>query len=927
MSTAPHDPASGSQPVPLTDTVVKPKPKFGSYELHGELGRGGMGTVYRAYDPVLERDVALKVLPVDAPPELRHRFLREGRAAAKLKHPNLCPVYTAGTLDGYDFIAMELVEGPTLRAAPAYQPPVVPRAAAELVRTLAGAIGAAHARAITHRDLKPSNVVMCDTEPVVIDFGVAKHGASDQQLTRAGAVVGTPLYMAPEQARGAQSVGPPADVWSLGAMLFELVTGSVPFRGANEFDTAILTANTPAPDPRELNPELDSALAAIIARCLEKETAARFQNGTELAAALTAYLDAPAASPFALPDDATEPDAPAPARRAGRARRRLKWALAGATVVLCAVVVGLLISNRTPHVTVNKPDPIPVPSSDSIPPPVPREPFVNLAEGAGQTFRFGNYEYLIDATPIGAKTWLDAHQSAKRTVMWLDAYQVERDVRFAALATDAVHAEWNAALDLPCGAALAPNNVKQLGMDTDYEFVSVSLYNAPGLKGAFLWHRGKKPYLWQVDLPGGNLKMAADSHLKSGSAVGFVRPLDARCWAYAFVPPKSNGKSDYLSASEAREIDDFFKKLRAEHGPTCRPGVIAVGGPDKARVYGATALTDSAVTDYRYTVGATAEELKRLAAQNVRDGFVPVSLTGYYEGPGSRFCAIWVKREPKSITNLDPKHGTTFTAPGWQYLIDATPVGIEQWLKDRKSDGHSVIWLDAYLVDGKSRFAALAALDERAKSWIASTDVPYAQFNINQDRGINGLVPAQARLVSLSVYQERGEFVASLWHSGTGTFQVWPGEDGNNIKRQTDDAGAKGALIPQIRPYIRKDADKPQLRWAWYKLNPGRGCVCLSDGFEQDVNEFVTNNRTNGKRPGAIGAVSHGGRMYYAATMYPDDTVEAFDFETRIPGDVLRDKVKWFAEKGYEPASLTGYGTTDGTRFAVVWVKRKPAKK
>src|SRR5262245_7878743 len=210
---------------------------FGRYELRALLGRGGMGTIYLAHDPHLDRLVALKI-PRPREEDLlvwRKRFQTEARAAATLLHPNICPVFEVGEVDARPYLTMAYIEGETLAARlRRVGPPPIPEALA-LVRAVAGALAEAHDRGIVHRDLKPANVLIDRRgQPVVMDFGLALcTGATDEsRLTKSGVAVGTPSYMPPEQAAGDQdAVGPPADVYALGVILYELVTGRLPFQG------------------------------------------------------------------------------------------------------------------------------------------------------------------------------------------------------------------------------------------------------------------------------------------------------------------------------------------------------------------------------------------------------------------------------------------------------------------------------------------------------------------------------------------------------------------------------------------------------------------------------------------------------------------------------------------------------------------------
>ncbi len=302
-------------------------PAVPGYEILDELGRGGMGVVFRARQTSLNRTIALKMLLAGrlASSAEARRFRAEAEAAARLQHPNVVQIHEVGENQGQPYLALEYVEGGSLadrlRGAP--QPP---RWAAELVETLARAVQAAHARGVVHRDLKPANVLLtADGTPKIADFGLAKRLDAQTAATQTGAVLGTPAYMAPEQAGGkAREVGPAADVWALGALLYECLTGRPPFTGPTPTDTLLrVLSEEPAP-PRKLNPAAPRDLETIALKCLRKEPQKRYGSAGELADDLRRFLQGQAirARPLSL---------------AERLWRRRRWLAAG--LALLAVVL------------------------------------------------------------------------------------------------------------------------------------------------------------------------------------------------------------------------------------------------------------------------------------------------------------------------------------------------------------------------------------------------------------------------------------------------------------------------------------------------------------------------------------------------------------------------------------------------------------
>jgi WD40 repeat protein len=300
-------------------------PKVAGYEVQGELGRGGMGVVYRAHHLQLQRLVALKVIRADEPDEpQRARFLAEARAAAGLRHPHIVQVYEVGEHNGRPFAALELLEGGTL-SAKVSQSPLPASEAAGVVETLARAVQHAHEQGIVHRDLKPANVLLtADGTPKVADFGLARRLGEAGQ-TQTGALVGTPSYMAPEQAGGKKDIGPAADAYGLGAILYECLTGRPPFRGDTPLETLRQVLDDDPVPPRRLQPKVPRDLDTICLKCLHKDPARRYARALDLAEDLRRLR-------------AGEPVA---ARPVGPGERLLKWARRRPAAALLLLLIAL----------------------------------------------------------------------------------------------------------------------------------------------------------------------------------------------------------------------------------------------------------------------------------------------------------------------------------------------------------------------------------------------------------------------------------------------------------------------------------------------------------------------------------------------------------------------------------------------------------
>ncbi len=308
---------------------------FGDYELIGEPTHGGMSVVYRAVQRSLNRPVALKMLrggPLADRDELR-RFRLEAEAVANLDHPNIVPIYEVGEHDGLCYFAMKLIDGGSLAQRLVNNRPN-PKAAASLMATVARAVHHAHQRGILHRDLKPSNIVI-DTagQPHVTDFGLAKRMGGSSELTQSGVILGTPSYMAPEQASGRnKAITTATDVYGLGGILYALLTGKPPFKGDSVQETLEQVRQQPPEPPSGIGRDVDRDLETICLKCLEKEPDRRYASALALAEDLERWLRG-------------EPTVARPLSRPARLRRwawhRRGWLAAGAAALVMLVLIGL----------------------------------------------------------------------------------------------------------------------------------------------------------------------------------------------------------------------------------------------------------------------------------------------------------------------------------------------------------------------------------------------------------------------------------------------------------------------------------------------------------------------------------------------------------------------------------------------------------
>ncbi|HEX4607757.1 MAG TPA: protein kinase [Urbifossiella sp.] len=352
------------------EILVLPR-AFGRYRLLAEIGRGGMGTVYLAHDGELDRRVALKIprFGQSRDPRAAERFRREAQAAAGINHPNLCPVFDIGRTDGLDYFTMPYLEGESLAAMIARAAPLPLEDAVRLIRQIAAGLEAAHAVGVVHRDLKPSNILLgAGGAPVVMDFGLARRvGPGAPTLTDEGAVIGTAAYLPPEQIGcDPEAMGPRCDVYGLGIILYELLTGRVPFVGTPAAVLQKVLAEEPA-SPAALRPGLDPRVAAVCLKAIAKEPARRFASMGDFVRALD--------------------DAAASVAAPGRVRIPSRRTAAAATVVLVGAGVGMAawhIVRRTDPTPVAE-QPVPAPD---VPAAATPHPLIRGSEWTGRfTFR------------------------------------------------------------------------------------------------------------------------------------------------------------------------------------------------------------------------------------------------------------------------------------------------------------------------------------------------------------------------------------------------------------------------------------------------------------------------------------------------------------------------------------------------------------
>jgi predicted Ser/Thr protein kinase len=389
--------------------MIGPGSELGGFAIESIAGRGGMGVVYRARQRLPDRIVALKVISSEYAddPQFRTRFEREAAIAAQIEHPNVIPVHAVGEADGTLFIAMRFVDGVDLRKILTQEGRLDPSRAASIVDQVAQALDAAHARGLVHRDVKPANILVSSSggrEHVYLsDFGLARHVVGSHGLTGTGAFIGTIDYVAPEQARG-DPVDARADIYSLGCVLFQAVTGTVPFPADNDLAKLFAHGSQPPPSARERNPTLPVEFDTVLKRAMAKDPGDRQASAGDLGRAAIAAASGTSpiapertvATGAAAPGQAPPEPAASPRRSPAGPRRKWIWVGAGAAALAIAAVLAIVLSGGSGKPAVSTLSLTPVQSQD-VPAITHRRPLQTVATDAP-----GGYSYRVTLDTVNA---------------------------------------------------------------------------------------------------------------------------------------------------------------------------------------------------------------------------------------------------------------------------------------------------------------------------------------------------------------------------------------------------------------------------------------------------------------------------------------------------------------------------------------------
>lgn len=905
---------------------------FGRYELRSLLGRGGMGAVYLAYDPTLDRMVALKI-PRPFAEEIhawRDRFLAEARSAAVVQHPNICPVHEVGEIDGQPYLTMPFLEGETLAARLKQVGRLSVNESFGWMATLARAMGEAHQRGIVHRDLKPANIMIDRRgQPIIMDFGLAYRAAQsdDLRLTLSGVALGTPEYMPPEQAGGDYgSLGPPADVYSLGAILNEMVTGSVPFK-AKSFGKLVAQIERDAPPSvRAANPEVDAAAESIIFRCLQKAPTDRFASGDELAHAIDDYIrgvrKVQSKANFVVAPSGESATAPYRIER-----KRSTWPIFAGGVVGLGIALMVLWSVVSGFGGNGGSSPI-----------VPKEPGGNLlpiaAPVRSTVVNVPNWTILTDASKTETEAWIAELKEKNHSLMWLEVVAVDGKPFYSGVAAhDQRQPNWKAFLDITYEEI---NNVQALGQRIDaqrYVVNSLSGYPENGrLTFAVVFHEGLRPGAGIGCMQLDAMKGKIPDLLAKGMGPRLIRPISKGgnlTEVAALFEPSANTATLYGLNVTGEDLSNEFKTLREQNYYPYAVTPVAVNNELR---FTYTFCDQSTPVDWRHELDWTAADFHKHAEDLSRLGYAPDSVTPYLWNGAIRYSSVWLKprdeiakvgaEKPAPQPALPvrmPASKKLIEIAGWTILADASLEELKTWIDEQRAAKRSLMWLDVVGVEEKPIFAALCAHDGRQKEWTALLDLTMEE--INDVNKLELRVSSTDNLVaSLSGYHASGQPV--------GVALFYPGKKPQCILGM----GLVPILQPQMRQYtdngyhaklLRPFSMGGKLFNCTVYLEPSSHLQGLYGLNLTEANWKSSLDTLKKKKqyPLLVAPCEMNNelRITYTSSDAPSDKV----WEHRL--DLTSDALKAFAEdlssKGYYPISLAPYTWNGEVRYSTVWLK------
>jgi serine/threonine protein kinase len=611
---------------------------LGTYRVLRQLGEGGMGIVYLAEDSVLQRPVALKVMQPQfaASADHRERFAREARAAAAIEHDHIVPIYQVREANGVPFLAMKLLQGESLNSYLKRSATMTPTVAMRLGRQIALGLAAAHARGLIHRDIKPANIWL-EKEPAgrvkLLDFGLAR-GQDNAHLTAAGVIVGTPSYMSPEQAR-AEIVDARADLFSLGVVLYRVLAGRLPFMARDGVSTLIAVSTLQPAPLRALNPDVPTALDAVVMRLLEKDPSRRPASAAETAQLLEAAMKAP---PVVQPVQAIAQDPAAPTevipvvapirvtpRRRARKSRRGLWIVLSAVALLAATVALIVYLTRSSG-----------PPRDETKTPSPPEPRTVVRPPSRYLAIHG-----VDSAALVA--WAgELRQTGYRPIS-LSGYTVGGKPLFAAIAVKNDEGyPWELRHDLPSEGyqQLFTTELTPRG----YRAISVTGFlDGNVLRYGAVWIQEPMRRAWWAhhNRTAAQTQDAAVEYGQKGMqavcVAGYTNGTEPR-FSSIFTDEPGN-RIALLDLSPEEYVKTVAAWTVRRYRPLHISAYQGAGGTELSVVF----IFDDGTQPWEAHHDLTADQYQKKVDDWTERGYRPLCITGYAEEGSARYATIWVK--------------------------------------------------------------------------------------------------------------------------------------------------------------------------------------------------------------------------------------------------------------------------------------------
>jgi serine/threonine protein kinase len=912
---------------------------FGRYELRALLGRGGMGAVYQAYDPELDRLVALKI-PKSLGDEIddwRERFKAEARAAATILHPNICPVYEVGEINGQPYLTMPLIEGETLASRLRRLGKMPIEEALSLVSVVARSMSEAHQRGIVHRDLKPANIMIDRRgQPIIMDFGLAYRtvGAADLKMTLSGVALGTPEYMPPEQAGGDhEAIGPSSDVYSLGVILFELVTGQLPFIAKSFGMLVAQIVRDMPPSPSRLNPGVSDGLEAVILKALEKEPSDRFASAAALANALDSVQRGEPLGEWSKIRKAA-----APVTLAGKpVEKRRRWTLVGAIGGVGLVVLAAFALLRGTGLIGGRSDGIGESSGgytfkgtqntseeETVAAPKNATPI----ELAGRSI-------LVDASKSEMQAWLDDQKKRNRSVTWLDVTSAKDAPVYAAVAShDQSEADWLAFLDVSQTEINDVNEIGKRGIASKHMMRSLGGHvTGAELECATLFHLEKRPIarLGKVGVVGlDSLVNQIPDLQKQGFYAKILRPIK--------VGGKVRYFGGYFEMSPHLEqhfgIDLSREKLQAEikslRAKGYRPYCIAPGRVGGELRFSYTSCDEPTDDEWEHFLDLTSFDVNLKANEMAAKGFALDSIIGYPWDGAIRYSTVWLKA-PHSASQVQapvapvkrqepiaaPKQATRVETAGWSFLLDATREEVEVWLEEQRKSGGIVEWFDAVELEERPLFSGFASKGKPKKEWFLLMDLSVPEIDspaiMNEKFGLTTV-----HMRSVAGYEEAGKRKALvLAHAGDiqNSFLGLPTPQ--VLQNAINTVIKDGYAAITIRPLVLKGVVTNL--GIFFAASSADQLAMKLNATREQLDEELESHRAKGIRPNFVTPYASGGALQYSCGF--SDAKEPFEYHEGWTAAEFETRANEVFAKGLRPETVFAYPWDGAVRYGSIWVK------